>query len=224
MLDDRNVVPDPFLTPTATWTYDNNITAWNAVLGDSTRASHVSPIAAPARLTNFAGLPPAYVETGELDIFRDEDITYAQQLAAAGIPVELHVHPGAPHGFDRFAPTSTLARRAFADRARSCNRYSRHQQDACQRHPPAVPEAASVNRPDRPGSPMPSCQITPARKRRLLACASTGSLRHARRGPGTLAEAAQISAWSHAATRILRSASTQNQRICTGSTIRLSQF
>jgi acetyl esterase/lipase len=118
MLDDRNVVPDPFLTPTATWTYDNNITAWNAVLGDSTRASHVSPIAAPARLTNFADLPPAYVETGELDAGRDEDIAYAQQFAAAGIPVELHVRPGAPDGFDRFAPSSTLARRAFADRAR----------------------------------------------------------------------------------------------------------
>src|SRR5262249_49461420 len=117
-LDDRNVVPDPFLTPTATWTYDNNITAWNAVLGDSTRASHVSPIAAPARLTNFADLPPAYVETGELDIVRDEDIAYAQQFAAAGLPVALPVRPGAPHGFDRFAPSSTLARRAFADRAR----------------------------------------------------------------------------------------------------------
>jgi len=64
MLDDRNVVPDPFLTPTATWTYDNNITAWNAVLRDSNRASHGSPIAAPARPTNFAGLPPAYSKPG----------------------------------------------------------------------------------------------------------------------------------------------------------------
>jgi hypothetical protein len=32
--------------------------------------------------------------------------------------VELHVHPGAPHGWERFAPDSGSARRALADRAR----------------------------------------------------------------------------------------------------------
>jgi acetyl esterase/lipase len=118
MLDDRNVVVDPLLAPFATWTHDNNFTAWAAVLGEGLGADRVSPVAAPARLTDFAGLPPAYVEVGELDIFRDEDVAYGQQLAAAGVPVELHIHPGAPHGFDRFAPNSKLARRAFGDRTR----------------------------------------------------------------------------------------------------------
>ncbi|MGH3200088.1 MAG: hypothetical protein ACRDOH_28150 [Streptosporangiaceae bacterium] len=33
MLDDRNVVADPHLASFATWTYDNNFTAWGAVLG-----------------------------------------------------------------------------------------------------------------------------------------------------------------------------------------------
>jgi acetyl esterase/lipase len=30
---------------------------------------------------------------GDFDSFRDEDIAYAQRLARAGVPVELHVHP-----------------------------------------------------------------------------------------------------------------------------------
>lgn len=45
-------------------------------------------------------------------------VSYAQQLAAAEVPIELHVHPGAPHGFERFAPASELARRAMRDRLR----------------------------------------------------------------------------------------------------------
>ena len=118
MLDDRNLVPDPLLTPFATWTYEQNYTAWNAVLDGKQGSEEVTPIAAPARLTDFGGLTPAYLEVGELDIFRDEDIAYAQLLARAGVPVELHVHPGVPHGFERFAPNSKVARRAMNDRMR----------------------------------------------------------------------------------------------------------
>ncbi len=118
MLDDRNLTPDPALEPFATWTYDNNFTAWSAVLGDQLGSTTVPPVAAPARLTDFAGLARAYIEVGELDIFRDEDIAYAEQLAKAGVPIELHVHPGAPHGFERIAPNSRLAQRAMSDRMR----------------------------------------------------------------------------------------------------------
>lgn len=118
MLDDRNQTPDPHIAPFATWTYDGNFTGWSALLGDDLGQNHVSPVAAPARLREFGGLPPTYIEVGELDIFRDEDVAYAQALAKAGISVELHVHPGAPHGFDRHAPGSQLARRAMQDRLR----------------------------------------------------------------------------------------------------------
>ena len=118
MLDDRTVTPDPALAPFATWSYDQNFTAWQAVLGGGHRDGSVAPAAAPARLTDFRNLAPAYIDVGDLDIFCDEDISYAQRLSAAGVPIELHVHPGAPHGFDRLAPGSALTRRAMADRVR----------------------------------------------------------------------------------------------------------
>lgn len=118
MLDDRNLTPYASLLPFLTWTYDNNFTAWNAVLGDQLGSEKVSPLIAPARLKDFTGLAPAYIEVGELDIFRDEDIAYAQQLTKAGIPVELHVHPGVPHGYDRIASNANLTKRAMHDRIR----------------------------------------------------------------------------------------------------------
>lgn len=118
MLDDRSVDSDGRRDDLLTWDYDASFTCWTALLGPSRGAPEVSPLAAPARLTDHRGLAPGYIEVGDLDIFRDEDVAYAQRLAAAGVPVELHVHPGAPHGYERFAPASALARRAMADRLR----------------------------------------------------------------------------------------------------------
>jgi acetyl esterase/lipase len=118
MLDDRNTEPDPEIAPTATWSYDMNYTGWHALLGDAIGTDGVSPVAAPARLTDFAGLAPAYIEVGTLDIFRDESISYAQHLLRAGVDTELHVHPGAPHGHDWSALHGPLADRWKADRIR----------------------------------------------------------------------------------------------------------
>ena len=118
MLDDRNTTPDPRLAPFASWTYDDNITGWRGLLGDRCGKEEVPHIAAPARASDVNGLPPAYIEVGQLDIFCNEDIAYALKLSQGGIPVELHVHPGAQHGFELIAPASKVAQRSTSDRLR----------------------------------------------------------------------------------------------------------
>lgn len=118
MLDDRNVDPDPQLEPTAMWTYDDNVTAWDAVLGADRGSDAVSPHIAAARLGDATGLPPAYLEVGELDIFRDECLAYAQKLLDAGVSTEFHLHRGVPHGHDIWGGDLDVTQRTRADRIR----------------------------------------------------------------------------------------------------------
>ena len=119
MLDDRTTTPDPHIAPYALWSYDDSATAWPALLGDAAGGPDVPATAAPARLEDATGLPPAYIEVGQLDVFRDEDTAYATKLSRAGVPVEFHLHPGVPHEFDSIAFNSDVARRAIADRVRA---------------------------------------------------------------------------------------------------------
>jgi acetyl esterase/lipase len=118
MLDDRTLVPDPEIVAYAGWSYDDNYTGWSALLGDDMGTDRVSPYAAPARATELRGLPPAYIEVGQFDIFRDESVNYALRLSHAGVDTELHVHPGIGHGTELVAPTATVSQRLFADRIR----------------------------------------------------------------------------------------------------------
>jgi acetyl esterase/lipase len=91
---------------------------WNALLGPGREHREVDPPAAPGRLQDAAGLPAAYIEVGQLDIFRDEDVRYALTLSRAGVPVELHLHPGVPHEYDAVAFDADVSRRARSDRDR----------------------------------------------------------------------------------------------------------
>ena len=66
-----------------------------------------------AKAEDVANLPPTFISTAALDLFIDENLEYARRLIRAGVPVELHVHPGAYHGFDVFtqAPVALEANR-----------------------------------------------------------------------------------------------------------------
>ena len=117
-LDDHTTTVDPALAPFVTWTWEDNDTAWRCLLGDAAGTDAAPVTAAPARAQDLAGLPAAYVEVGDVDLLREECVEHARRLAAAGTAVELHVHQGAPHGFDGIAPDAAVTRRARADRLR----------------------------------------------------------------------------------------------------------
>jgi acetyl esterase/lipase len=114
MIDDREVtVSSSWGDPI--WSTAANRYCWGAYLGAARGGADVPAYAAAARATDLAGLPPTVIGVGALDCFSDEDIDFAIRLRHAGVPVELHVYPGAPHGFDAMAASAGVARRAKAD-------------------------------------------------------------------------------------------------------------
>ncbi|MFD7640546.1 alpha/beta hydrolase fold domain-containing protein [Kitasatospora sp. NPDC059795] len=117
MLDDRgDTASGRQLAGHDTWDAISNATAWSAALGPRRGAPDLPPYAAPARATSLVGLPPAYLEVGSAETFRDEVVAYANTLWQSGGNAELHVWPGAFHGFDTLAPTAAVSRRAVAAR------------------------------------------------------------------------------------------------------------
>ncbi|MEU5432060.1 alpha/beta hydrolase fold domain-containing protein [Streptomyces sp. NPDC020719] len=119
MLDDRG---DTFsshqMAGHDTWDRTSNATAWQALLGDRYGAEDLPPYAAPARATHLSGLPPVYIEVGSAETFRDEAVAYANAVWQAGGEAELHVWPGACHGFDTLAPRARLSQDARDARSR----------------------------------------------------------------------------------------------------------
>ena len=116
MLDDRtctSLEPNPH-TGEFIWTAHNNRFGWTALLGAEPGGPDVSPYAAPARATDLSGLPPTYISTGGLDLFLEEDLDYARRLMRSGVPVELHVYPGAFHAFE-LSPSASVAGQARRD-------------------------------------------------------------------------------------------------------------
>ena len=117
MIDDRNVTPASHaITDPRVWNRESNRLGWKAYLGRDGGGADVSPYAAASRATDLKNLPPAYIPVGALDLFVDENIEYAQRLIRAGVPTEMHVYPGAFHGFDLFAPSAKVSKQFKADR------------------------------------------------------------------------------------------------------------
>ncbi|WP_068076703.1 alpha/beta hydrolase [Novosphingobium lentum] len=81
------------------WTGPANAYGWGAYLRGVDRAA-APAYAVPTRAINLAGLPPVYIGTGAIDLFANEILAFAGRLIDAGVPTELHVWPGAYHGFN----------------------------------------------------------------------------------------------------------------------------
>ena len=117
MLDDRlQTLSSRQYVNEGTFSRGSCETGWDALLGPRRGGKDVSIYAAPGRATDLSGLPPAYIEVGSAETFRDENVAYASSLWAAGVQAELHVWPGAYHRFQAFAPKAALSK--IADETR----------------------------------------------------------------------------------------------------------
>ncbi|WP_406193826.1 alpha/beta hydrolase [Streptomyces sp. NBC_01017] len=110
MLDDRNDSPSTHqMAGRGIWDRTANETGWTALLGERRGGPEVSAYAAPARAEELSGLPPAFLDVGSAETFRDEVVAYASRIWQAGGVAELHVWPGGFHGFDGFAPQAVVS-------------------------------------------------------------------------------------------------------------------
>ncbi|MGB7359523.1 MAG: alpha/beta hydrolase fold domain-containing protein, partial [Mycobacterium sp.] len=110
MIDDRTVSRTDLDNPGhRLWNQSSNRFGWRAYLGDAD-----PQVAVPARREDLAGLPPAWIGVGTLDLFHDEDLAYAERLRDAGVPCEVLVVDGAFHGFDGIAPKAVVSQSFFA--------------------------------------------------------------------------------------------------------------
>jgi acetyl esterase/lipase len=117
MLDDRNdTVSARQIDGIGVWDRTSNATGWTALLGAGRGGEEVADAAAPGRAADLAGLPPAFLSVGSAEVFRDETVTYASRIWAAGGVAELHVWPGGFHGFENFAPAARISTDAAAAR------------------------------------------------------------------------------------------------------------
>jgi acetyl esterase/lipase len=115
MLDDRNDTPSSWqMAGLGIWDRTANDVGWTALLGTARGGPDVPPYAAPARAADLSGLPPAFVDVGSAETFRDEDVAYASRIWQAGGEAELHVWPGGCHGFTGLVPGAALSRAAVA--------------------------------------------------------------------------------------------------------------
>jgi len=113
MIDDTNETPSSReITDIGIWDRHTGVEAWKWYLGDGEPDQY----AAPARAADLSGLPSAFIDVGTIDLFRDEDITFAMRLMQAGVPTELHVYPGAYHVAEVLGPDAALSQRIWDTR------------------------------------------------------------------------------------------------------------
>ena len=81
------------------------------------------PLVSPLWAASHADLPPALVQTADLDPLRDEGRLYADRLAAAGVPVRHTNYVGVPHGFASFPGATNIGQQHRAELVAELRRH-----------------------------------------------------------------------------------------------------
>ncbi len=115
MIDDRQLTVSSTWQNVPVWDAVSNALGWRSYLGDLYGTDQIPADAAIARATDLSGLPPTFISVGTADVICDENVEFAQRLYQAGVPTELHLYAGGPHGLDRRATGTDLSRRSRRD-------------------------------------------------------------------------------------------------------------
>ncbi|KAL5594572.1 hypothetical protein BROUX41_001496 [Berkeleyomyces rouxiae] len=118
MLDDRVLTPDPKIEPVASWTIEDTLCSWAAVLNEAPGSENVPLHAAPGRAEpeDLKNLPPMYIEVGVIDSFRDSVIELVQKLLKAGVATDFHLVNGQVHAAEFLAPETAIAKSCLSMR------------------------------------------------------------------------------------------------------------
>lgn len=111
MLDDRTVQrAEAERRVAVAWSTSSNRFGWSSYLGHDLDRDETRPYAVPARREDLSRLAPAWISVGQIDLFHDEVVEYANKLKDAGVPCELHIIPGAHHAFEVLKPKHPAVR------------------------------------------------------------------------------------------------------------------
>ena len=94
------------------WNTRWNHLGWAAYLRKDAKKA-VSPYAAPARQTDYSGLPPAYTFVCTAEPFYCETLKFTEDLKAAGVEAHADVYEGMYHAFDLNEPKHPVSREAI---------------------------------------------------------------------------------------------------------------
>lgn len=118
MVDDSNSLPSSLaITDVGSWDRQANIDAWAYFLQGQKADGYANPLNA-----DLSGLPPVFLDVGDVDLFRDEDVLLAERLIGAGVVTEFHLWPGAYHGSEWMAPEAELSQRIIGTRLAALRR------------------------------------------------------------------------------------------------------
>lgn len=112
MIDDRMNTESAIGNTAPVWNSELNYRGWKYYLGKDFMTDNVSKYAAPSRETDYRGLPPTCTFVGSVEPFRDETITYIENLKKAGVETHFQIYEGCYHGFDKLSPKSIKAQQA----------------------------------------------------------------------------------------------------------------